>query len=179
MTRMHRGLLALALGVALAFGAPGIAGCRDAAVVQAPIAPAAIATIAPVAAAADADAGAPGAASSKGPRDMPFSAGQAWRGAYTCPQGLTEMVLRIVKTEHYQVDLVFEFSHADSGVQGSYEMHGEVDPERRTVHLDAGAWHVQPPGYHAVDLEGRITPTGRLNGKVLHPQCGTFSVKKD
>ncbi len=167
------------LGLGLVLASVGGWACARSAVIEAPIAPAPIAPagLAPVATVPDAGAG--DDASSKTAHDMPFAAGQAWRGTYMCAQGLTEMVLRVVKTEHYQVDLVFEFNHSDTGVQGSYEMRGEVDPAAGAVRLEGGAWHVQPPGYVTVDLEGRFASPGRLRGKVLHPSCTTFSAKKE
>jgi hypothetical protein len=105
----------------------------------------------------------------------PLLASQSWHGAYTCAQGVTEAWLRVVRVTGAQSDVIFEFSHAESGASGSFRMRGEHDG--KTVRFEAGEWILQPGGYASVDLEGSFTDAKTLRGRVLGPGCTTFVLK--
>jgi len=105
----------------------------------------------------------------------PFLPSQSWHGAYTCAQGVTELWLRIVRVQDADVDAVFEFTHAPTGVNGSYRMHGEWDG--KVVHFEAGDWMIRPDGYVTVDLEGGFTDPRTFRGRVHGPGCTTFVTK--
>jgi hypothetical protein len=105
----------------------------------------------------------------------PFVAKQVWHGAYTCPQGPTELWIRVVRVENDEVDAVFEFSHAETNAFGSYRIHGTWDGRR--AHFEAGDWLRQPEGYVTVDLEGTFPDPRTFRGRILAAGCTTFVVK--
>jgi hypothetical protein len=111
--------------------------------------------------------------------DAPFRAGELWRGTYLCAQGVTELQLHIERVDGLDIGALFEFAHTDSGASGEFEMSGAYKSPTRRLRLVAGKWLSQPPGYVAVDMEGRVSPDGRsYSGRITTPGCGEFSVRR-
>jgi hypothetical protein len=110
---------------------------------------------------------------------IPFAARQTWTGRYTCAQGDTTLRLRISSVKGDDVEAVFDFSHADSGAAGSFHLAGRYDTAHRRLALRPGAWISQPYGYESVALTGTVSADGNVfAGKVHHPACTTFSVRR-
>lgn len=114
------------------------------------------------------------------PPDNPFAFTRTWVGEYDCPQGLTDMTLRVnTKTvKGDRVNAIFEFHHAPSGAAGRYHVSGRFDPETRIVTFAPGEWIERPPGYITVAMRGRLSNDGvHFDGRILHPRCGKFSLR--
>jgi hypothetical protein len=110
---------------------------------------------------------------------VPFAPGQIWSGHYVCSQGKTSLALQIMYLRGHTVDAVFAFSHAESGVSGSYWTSGRYDPARRRLALSTIAWLRQPPGFVAISLAGTVSADGsRLAGSRLDRACSTFTVRR-
>lgn len=132
------------------------------------LAPAARAPVAPIARSLALAAGLP--------RDNPFRAGEAWRGTYTCTQGLTDLVLRITRVEGSRVEATFDFDYR--GTRGSFAMSGDFDPSSRRLALRPGRWIRQPRGWMTVGMAGTVdgdTYSGRITGA---DGCTTFRVRR-
>jgi len=104
-----------------------------------------------------------------------FRAGEVWRGTYRCAQGETDLEVRITSVQGDDVEAVFAFSHAPSGAEGAYTMHGTVSnghavfaPER---------WIRRPPGYVTVGMRGRVAGSA-FDGRIDNPTCGAFHVRR-
>lgn len=108
--------------------------------------------------------------------ENPFAFTRTWVGEYDCPQGITEMTLRVIGVRGERVDAVYEFHHAATGAAGSYHISGHFDPGSRRVSFSPGAWIERPPNYVTVGLEGRIDGS-RFQGRITHPRCGGFSLR--
>lgn len=107
----------------------------------------------------------------------PFAETRSWSGEYFCPQGTTEMTLRVTGVRGEQIDAVYEFHHEASGASGSYRIQGRFDASTRAVSFAPGAWIERPPNYVTVGMEGRIADDGSLfAGRITHPRCGMFSL---
>jgi hypothetical protein len=110
--------------------------------------------------------------------DNPFAFTRTWVGEYDCPQGITDMALRVVGVRGDRVDAVYEFNHASSGASGRYNIIGRFDPETRVVNFAPGDWIERPPGYVTVGMRGRVSNDGvTFHGRITHPRCGTFSLR--
>jgi hypothetical protein len=108
--------------------------------------------------------------------ENPFALTRTWVGEYDCPQGLTEMTLRVVGVRGERVDAIYEFNHAPTGVAGRYHTRGRFDFETNRVTFSPGEWIDRPPNYVTVGLEGRIEGN-RFEGRITHPRCGMFSLR--
>lgn len=110
--------------------------------------------------------------------ENPFALTRTWVGEYDCPQGLTDMKLRVVGVRGERVDAIYEFRHGPTGAAGSYHIHGRFDFESGRVSFSPGAWIERPQNYVTVGLEGRIGGNGeRFDGRIRHPSCGMFSLR--
>lgn len=117
---------------------------------------------------------APSSAGSTGPES------RTWRGSYTCGQGDTglEVTLRPVGQDRLEGTLSFFPLPANPGVpRGCYRVTGQADAATRTIELRGGQWVRQPPGYHVVDLRGRIGADRSISGRVLAEECGQFQLQ--
>jgi hypothetical protein len=111
--------------------------------------------------------------------ETPLHAGETWSGTYTCPQGVTQLGLRIRRVDGYDVEATFAFLHAPSGATGEYALRGRYTPGTRHLRFVAGDWIKRPPGYETVDLAGDISADGRsFAGRIESPECGEFSVQR-
>ena len=109
----------------------------------------------------------------------PFSPGQVWTGSYTCPQGLTQLTLRITGVDLLGVVAVFDFLHEASASNGDYDMHGSFNPATNRVEFFPDSWNNRPTGYRDVGMLGTVTETEEgitFDGDITEPGCGTFSV---
>jgi hypothetical protein len=107
-----------------------------------------------------------------------FRAGQIWSGEYTCAQGSTALVLRIMNVSNREVNAIFSFTHAPTGNAGQYRLWGEYDPRSRRIRFEAGEWIHQPAGYHTVGMDGHLSMDGRsFSGQITDPACGSFRVR--
>ena len=105
----------------------------------------------------------------------PFVAGQSWNGSYTCGQGSTDLRLDVTKGGN-NVEAIFEFK-TKTGKFGEFRAAGPFSAPTRHLHLTAGAWVKQPPGFVPVDLDGHVSTDGKtFSGNVQGPGCSTFSV---
>jgi hypothetical protein len=110
--------------------------------------------------------------------ENPFALTRTWVGEYDCPQGLTDMKLRVVGVRGERVDAIYEFRHGPTGAAGSYHIHGRFDFESGRVSFSPGAWIERPQNYVTVGLEGRVGGNGeRFDGRIRHPSCGMFSLR--
>lgn len=103
-----------------------------------------------------------------------LAAGQVWEGRYGCAQGETEGVLRVVRVTEHELQVVFEFDHAPTGVSGSYKMQGLANGTN--VLLQGTEWIQKPSGYMMVALTGALEGN-HLDGTVIGPGCSTFSFR--
>lgn len=111
-------------------------------------------------------------------RTHPFEVARTWVGSYHCPQGRTDLRLRITDVRGSQARAVFEFHHQDSGAAGSYMMIGRVDRAGSRVVFEPGAWIEQPDGYSSVGMDGNVSHDSMsFTGAMTHPDCGTFSLR--
>jgi hypothetical protein len=107
----------------------------------------------------------------------------AWKGTYTCPQGLTNLVLSLFAKDGTNVDGIFTFllgDGAEMSVLGSFKMKGTYDSRSGRVELKGTDWDQKPAGFFLVDLSGRVTQPGRnMSGNVTGlAGCTTFQVEK-
>lgn len=108
--------------------------------------------------------------------ENPFALTRTWVGEYDCPQGLTDMRLKVVGVRGERVDAIYEFRHAPTGAAGSYHIRGHYDFRSGRVSFSPGSWIERPPNYVTVGLEGRIDGV-RFEGHITHPRCGMFSLR--
>lgn len=110
--------------------------------------------------------------------ENPFALTRTWVGEYDCPQGLTDMRLKVVGVRGERVDAIYEFRHAPTGAAGSYHISGRFDFRSGRVSFSPGAWIERPPNYVTVGMDGRIEGNGaRFEGRITHPRCGMFSLR--
>lgn len=105
---------------------------------------------------------------------------RTWRGSYTCGQGDTglEVTLVPVGEDRFEGTLSFFPLPANPGVpRGCYRVTGQADAATRSIELRGGRWVRQPPGYHTVDLSGRIGADHSISGRVLAEECGQFQLQ--
>ena len=109
----------------------------------------------------------------------PFHPGEDWFGTYTCPQGLTNLDLRIVSSHDDVIDdALFIFDWQAGGTSGSYHMTGTFDGATNTATFTPTAWIVQPGfNWYMVGMAGTVggnTYSGNIDGT----SCGTFDVTR-
>jgi hypothetical protein len=104
-----------------------------------------------------------------------LQAGDDWKGTYLCSQGQTDLVLRVTSVNGSAVRAVFDFTHAPTGVHGSYRMHGRLDPTTGDASLVPDEWIEQPPNYVTVGMRGHVAG-GNFVGTITHEECGSFAL---
>jgi hypothetical protein len=110
--------------------------------------------------------------------DNPFARTRTWIGDYDCPQGNTELTLRVIQVRGDTMKAVFDFHHVESAEAGKYLMVGSYDEETRTATFAPGAWLVRPPNYVTVGMSGDVALDGSLfAGRIDHPECGAFRLR--
>ncbi len=107
----------------------------------------------------------------------------AWKGTYTCAQGLTNLVLSLYTQDGTNVDGIFTFLLGDGAkmtVLGSFKMKGTYDGTKGWIDLKGVDWDQKPAGYLIGDLSGSVTQTGLgISGNVTKPTgCTTFKVER-
>jgi hypothetical protein len=105
---------------------------------------------------------------------------RTWRGSYSCGQGETglEVTLRSLGQDRLEGTMSFFPLPTNPGVpRGCYRVTGQADAATRTIQLRGGEWVRQPPGYHVVDLSGRIGADHSISGQVLSEGCGQFQLR--
>jgi hypothetical protein len=102
-----------------------------------------------------------------------------WEGAYTCPQGLTNLKLVITAKSMKNINAVFQFSphpNNPNTPSGSFRMKGNLErPD--LLYLKATTWINKPAGYMTVDLRGNIY-SSRIIGNILSDGCSAFELKR-
>ena len=104
-----------------------------------------------------------------------------WEGSYTCGQGETGVKLEISQpdaTGSAETTFTF-FPLATNGTakSGSYAM--RLGDSGGQFKFTSDHWIDQPQGYEMVDLLVQGTPSkDRISGKVVDPQCTTFTVTR-
>lgn len=106
----------------------------------------------------------------------------AWKGTYTCQQGLTNLVLSLSAKSETDVEGIFTFLFGDGPgpvLLGSYKVKGTYDSGNGRIELKGVDWDDKPSGYVLVDLSGTVTtPRRRMAGNVIGPNCTTFQLEK-
>jgi hypothetical protein len=105
---------------------------------------------------------------------------RTWRGSYSCGQGDTglEVTLRPVGQGRVEGTLTFFPLPTNPSVpRGCYRVAGQVDEASRSIELRGGQWLRQPPGYHTVDLRGRIGADAGISGQVMAGECSQFQLQ--
>jgi hypothetical protein len=134
------------------------------------------AAVAPAASSAPAATVAPIPTAAAAP-STPFVTGESWSGSYVCGQGPTQVQLH-VKRGGTEVQGVFAFVTKNK-TTGSFNMTGAYDTAARHLHLNAGNWVSQPPGFVTVNLDGTVSADGHgFSGTVQGPGCSTFSLRR-
>jgi hypothetical protein len=108
--------------------------------------------------------------------ENPFALTRTWVGDYDCPQGQTDMRLKVIGVRGERVEAIYEFRHAPTGAAGSYHLSGRFDFGSGRVSFSPGEWIERPSNYVTVGLEGRIDGD-RFEGRITHPRCGSFSLR--
>jgi len=109
------------------------------------------------------------------PRPNPFAERRTWVGAYDCPQGRTELTLRVVDVHDKFVRAIFDFHHAPTDVAGQFLLAGAFDEQTGNVRFVPGVWIVHPDDYVTVGMAGRVSRDGtRFEGSIPAPGCGGF-----
>jgi hypothetical protein len=107
----------------------------------------------------------------------PFVAGDWWSGTYFCPQGETELLLRIRDVTNDTIHAFFGFKFQPNKIDGSFALNGHYSRATGRVRFDPVAWINQPDGYVTVGLDGTASAT-RYEGEVLGPGCGRFELRR-
>jgi hypothetical protein len=82
----------------------------------------------------------------------------AWRGSYTCAQGVTGLTLTIEAGPH-GVTALFDFYAVPENPTvpaGRFKMAGFYDSNARTLTLHPREWLRQPPGYLTVGIRAHV-----------------------
>ncbi len=107
----------------------------------------------------------------------------AWRGTYTCLQGLTALDLSIRQAGHGRLKAVFRFGPLPSNPStptGCYVLAGTIDSASRHIVLRPRTWLDHPPGFVMVGMEGDLDSSTVLRGRIVdNPFCSTFNLKRD
>jgi hypothetical protein len=112
------------------------------------------------------------------PRLNPFAERRTWVGAYDCPQGRTDLALRIVDVHGRRVRAIFDFHHAPTDVAGQHLLAGTFDEQTGDVVFAPGAWIIHPDRYVTVGMVGRVSHDGtRFAGRIVSPGCGEFRLR--
>lgn len=105
---------------------------------------------------------------------------RTWRGFYSCGQGDTglEVTLRRLGQGRLEGTLSFFPLPANPGVpRGCYRVTAQADATGG-IEIRGGPWVRQPPGYHTVDLTGRVGEDGNISGQVLADTCSRFQLQQ-
>jgi serine/threonine protein kinase len=101
-----------------------------------------------------------------------------WMGTYRCAQGLNAVQLQINANSLQNITALMRFAVPNSQ-PGSYYMRGSFVPQSRRIMLVFTSWQNEPPGYIPANMAGTVdVEQGTIQGKVLLPTCGTFSVRR-
>jgi hypothetical protein len=122
-------------------------------------------------------AGAPDG-SCPGASRSPFVAGESWRGQYTCAQGPTDLVLRILDAGgDDRVTVLFDFDFGHGKTTGRFLASGTYDASRGSIAFAPGAWIDQPAGWITVSFSGQVSVQKTIfAGRVDTAGCGALRV---
>jgi clan AA aspartic protease (TIGR02281 family) len=107
-----------------------------------------------------------------------------YHGSYVCPQGTTDLSLRILGTlSGSNKYAVFSFGPLPSNPavpSGSFSVTGHIDITGGGMDLSPAEWIARPPGYNMVGLKGSSNDGGQsFNGYVVGPdECRGFFLTK-
>ena len=100
--------------------------------------------------------------------------GETWTGTYVCPQGETQLALRVRRVDGYDIEATFGFVHAASGASGQYALRGKYTPGTRLLRFAAGEWITRPPATSRWISRGTSAPTaGSSPARSTRPGAGT------
>jgi serine/threonine protein kinase/TPR repeat protein len=121
-----------------------------------------------------------GAPDGCGPRmaKSPFLGGESWRGQYTCAQGITDLVLRILDAgSDDRVTALFDFDYGHGKTTGRFLASGTYDAARGSIAFTPGAWIEQPANYVTVGFSGQVSLQKTIfAGRVDNASCGPLRV---
>ncbi len=110
-----------------------------------------------------------------------------WEGGYDCWHGKTFVRLTLTGDADGDLKGTWRFGQTSyEGVvqqpvpDGEFEVHGWLQDDG-AVHLSAGDWILQPPGWEKFGVIADLVETPsdrRIGGYILHPACGRFAVFK-
>ena len=104
-----------------------------------------------------------------------------WRGAYTCYQGLTGMVLALERRDDGTIDGVMHFYPTEGGSpivpRGAYTV--RLLMGERHMFVEPLVWLDRPEGYETVPMAGYINKNaGLFEGRILFSGCTDFVLAK-
>lgn len=105
---------------------------------------------------------------------------RTWRGSYTCGQGETGLEVTLRPAGQGRVEGTMSFFPLPTNAsvpRGCYRVAGQVDAANQSIELRGGQWLRQPPGYHTVDLRGRIGADAGISGQVIGGECSQFQLQ--
>jgi hypothetical protein len=112
------------------------------------------------------------------PRFNPFATMRTLVGAYDCPQGRTNLTLRVVDARGTRVRAIFDFYHAPSDTAGQFLLAGQFDEHTGGVVFTPGAWIIHPDAYVTVPMVGQVSRDGRhFAGRIPAAGCGGFRLR--
>lgn len=105
----------------------------------------------------------------------------AWKGTYTCAQGLTNFVLSLFTKDGTNVEGIFTFlldDGANMSVLGSFKMKGIFNNQNGNIELKGVDWDLKPAGWEIGDISGKVSGS-KILGSVTKPLgCTTFQLEK-
>lgn len=106
----------------------------------------------------------------------------AWKGTYTCAQGLTNLILSLYSKDGANVKGIFTFLLGDGAsmsVLGSFRMNGTYDSRSGRLEMNGAEWDEKPSEYQLVNLSGNVNAGRSISGRVSGaPNCTTFQIEK-
>jgi len=112
------------------------------------------------------------------PRFNPFAEKRTWVGSFDCPEGRTELTLRVVDARGTKVRAIFDFHHPPSDTSGQFLLAGEFDEHTGDMVFTPGAWIIHPDDYATLPLVGRVSRDGtHYAGRIPVPGCGGFRLR--
>jgi hypothetical protein len=104
-----------------------------------------------------------------------------WRGAYTCYQGLTGMVVVLERRDDGTIDGVMHFYPTEGGSaavpRGAYTV--RLLMVEKHMFIRPQSWLDRPEGYETVPMAGYVNKnTGLFEGRMLFSGCTDFVLAK-
>lgn len=114
-----------------------------------------------------------------------YSVSQEYTGTYTCPQGPTDIDLKVLSNPSNPALQYAIFSFGPPGTdlnnnpQGSYLMDGTFDLNSGNLELQPVSWIEEPPSFIMVGMSGNSDDGGAtFSGTINSPGCGNFEISE-